>query len=37
MTAELFLQCFIAAQLGLLGAVLLLDAIEETRRAWGQP
>ena len=37
MTATLFLQCFIAAQLGLLGAVLLLDCIQQTRDAWGQP
>ena len=37
MTAELFLQCFIAAQLALLFSLLVLDAAEEWRDSFGLP
>ena len=37
MTATLFLQCFVVAQLALLFSLLVIDAAEEWRRAWGQP
>ena len=37
MTPELFLQLFIAAQLGLLFSLLVIDALEQWRDAWGRP